>query len=73
MISKGFLDDAKAAPTQENMPYWWLMNLQISQGEYTLFSANIFVRFRACIESFMTREKFRISERKVQIIGLMGS
>jgi len=35
------------------MPHLWLMNLQISQGEYTLFSANIFVGLRASIESMM--------------------
>ena len=28
---------------------------------------------RACIESLMIREKFGISERKVQIIAMMGS
>jgi len=28
---------------------------------------------RACIESLMAREKFGISERKVQIIAMMGS
>jgi hypothetical protein len=28
---------------------------------------------RACIESLTAREKFRISERKVQIIAMMGS
>ena len=49
-----------------------IMSLQISQGEYTLFSANIFVRLRACIESLMAREKFRISERKVQILAMIG-
>jgi hypothetical protein len=49
------------------------MNLQISQGKYTLFLANIFVILRACIESLTAREKFRISERKVQIIAMFGS
>ena len=41
------------------------MSLQISQGEYTLFSANIFVRLRALNESLKVCEKFRISGRKV--------
>ena len=47
------------------------MSLQISQGEYTLFSANIFVGLRALTESLKVLEKFRISERKVQIIAMM--
>ena len=49
-----------------------LIILRIIQGEYTLFSANIFVGLRACIESLTAREKFRISERKVQIIAMIG-
>jgi hypothetical protein len=36
-----------------------------NHGEYTLFSANIFVGLRACIESLKMLEIFRISERKV--------
>jgi hypothetical protein len=47
--------------------------LQISQGKYTLFSANIFVRLRALTESLKVLKKFGISERKVQIIVMIGS
>jgi len=41
------------------------MSFQISQGEDTLFSANIFVGFRAHIESLKVHEKFGVSGRKV--------
>jgi hypothetical protein len=44
-------DDAKDwSDTEKNIPHLWLLNLHISQGEYTLFSTNIFVGLRACIE-----------------------
>lgn len=40
-------DDAKDwSEPEKNILHLWLLNLQISQGEYTLFSANIFVKFR---------------------------
>jgi hypothetical protein len=47
--------------------------LQIRQGKYTLFLAVFFVTFRAWIEFLKVYEKFGISERKVQIIVMMGS
>jgi len=41
-------DDAKDwSDTEKNIPHLWLLNLHISQGEYTLFSTNIFVGLRA--------------------------
>jgi len=47
-------DDAKDwSGPEQNILHLWLLNLQISQGEYTLFSANIFVKL-ACL-----RVKFR--------------
>jgi hypothetical protein len=49
------------------MSYLWLMNLQISQGEYTLFSAHTFVGLRACIESLWAGQKFRFRKSKVKI------
>jgi hypothetical protein len=59
-------DDAKDwSDTEKNIPHLWLLNLQIRQGKYTLFLAFNFVGLRACIESSMTHEKFKISERKV--------
>jgi len=42
-----------------------LIVLQISHGEYTLFSAINNFTLRACIESLPARKKFGISERKV--------
>jgi hypothetical protein len=37
-ISQAFLHDAKAwSYSWKNMPHFWLVNLQISQGNYTLF------------------------------------
>jgi hypothetical protein len=33
-------------PWGKIIPHLWLLNLQISQDEYTLFSANIFFRLR---------------------------
>ena len=47
--------------------------LQISHGEYTLFSANFFDGFRALVESLKRCKIFEIGERKVQIIAMMGS
>ena len=49
------------------------MILQISHGKYTLFWALIYFGLRAWIEFLEMHEKFRISERKVQIIAMMGS
>jgi len=37
-IWQAFLHDAKArSNSRKNMPHLWLINLQISQGKYTLF------------------------------------
>ena len=68
------LDDAKAwSDTGGNMLNSWPMNLQISQGEYTLFWALIYCGLRALVESLKRRKIFEISERNVQIIAMMGS
>ncbi len=49
------------------------MSLQISQGKYTLFWALNYWGLRALTDSLEVLEKFRISERKVQIIAMIGS
>jgi len=48
VTSQAFLDNAKArSNTVENMLDSWLMNLQISHDEYTLFRAINYDRLRA--------------------------
>jgi hypothetical protein len=46
---------------------------RLHNDKYTKFQPIENCGFRACIESLMTREKFGISKRKVQIIAMMGS
>jgi len=44
----GVIDDSKSwSNMRKIIRYLWFMNSQISHGEYTLFSANIFVKLRA--------------------------
>jgi len=46
-------DDAKDwSDTEKNIPHLWLLNLHISQREYTLFSTNIFVGLRALVTTW---------------------
>jgi hypothetical protein len=40
------------------------MSLQISKGKYTPFSANIFVRLRACIEFLKVGKNLGLEEGK---------
>jgi len=46
--------------------------LQISHGEYNIFWASINFGLRALTEFLKVLEKFGISERKVQIIAMIG-
>jgi len=63
VISQAFSDIAKVwFDTGENMLNSWLMNLQISQGKYTLFSANFFVGLRALSNLLKGGENFGLAE-----------
>ena len=48
-----------------------LSDCGLHNDKYTKYSPSENCGFRACIESLMTREKYGISERKVQIIAMI--
>ncbi len=60
MISQVLLVDAKAwSVIGKTIQHLWLLNLQISHSEYTLFSAIFFVRLRALTD----RQKLGLTVR----------
>ena len=63
MAAKGFADQGN----------YCICFCRLAKAKTHISEAELILDFVPCIESLMTCEKFRISERKVQIIVMMGS